>query len=427
MRGSIVSKVGLTVAAASLAMATWGVRPALATDGDLDVTFGDAGVVTTVFPVGSFATAVATQADGTIVAVGAAAGPSETGEFALARYDESGALDQSFGDGGMVTTPIAGGAGDEARSVAIQENGRIVVAGTDSWRRFAVLRYRPTGVLDGSFGGGDGIVRTNFTPGDDVAFDVAIQPDGKIVAVGGAGFGQLGFEVARYKRDGTLDPTFGEDGTVLTRYRGANARTVAIQPNGRIVVAGYNTTGFAMARYRPDGRLDRSFSGNGTIDHDFGTWNPLRNIFAGAVALQADGRIVVAGGFDIFSIGLARFRPDGRLDRTFNRDGVMRTHVDGAEQGANGLVIQPDGRIVATGYAGPHEGGDPTVFRFVLIRALRRGHLDRTFGDRGKVATFFDGGAFAYGSTADADGRVVVVGGAGEGNRDSFALARYVV
>ena len=124
---------------------------------------------------------------------------------------------------------------------------------------------------------------------------------------------------------------------------------------------------------------------------------------------------------------MARFRADGRLDRSFNGDGVMRTQVDGGEQGANGLVIQPDGRIVATGYAGPHEGGDPTVFRFVLIGLLRDGHLDRTFGDHGKVATFFDGGAFAYGAAADADGRIVVVGGAGEGNQGSFALARYIV
>jgi uncharacterized delta-60 repeat protein len=425
MRLPIVSKVGITLAAASLVVATWGLPSALAAAGDLDATFGDAGVVTTVFPVGSFATAVATQADGKIVAVGAAAGPSETGEFALARYDERGTLDPSFGDAGVVTTPIAGG-GDEARSVAIQEDGRIVVGGTDSGQRFAVVRYRPDGVLDTSFGG-DGIVRTNFTPGDDVAWDVAIQPDGKIVAVGAAGFGQTGFQLARYRRDGTLDPTFGDDGMVVTRYSGANARTLALQPNGRIVVAGYNKTGFAMARYRPDGRLDRSFSVNGTIDHVYGSWSPLRYIFAGAVAVQPDGRIVVAGGFDIFHIGLARFHAEGRLDRTFGGDGVVRKQVDSGEQGANGLVIQPDGKIVATGSAGPHEYGDPTVFRFVAIRCLPGGRLDRTFGDQGKVETFFDGGASAHGAAVDAGGRIVVVGGAGEGNDGAFALARYIV
>ena len=235
------------------------------------------------------------------------------------------------------------------------------MAGTDSSRE--VRRGAVTGPdesLDASSEGG-GIVRTNFAPGDDVAWDVAIQDDGRIVAVGGAGFGQVGFLVARYRRDGTLDASFGDDGRVVTRYQGANARAVAIQPNDRIVVAGYNSRGLALARYRADGRLDRSFSGNGTVGPV--VWG----IFALAVALQPDGRIVVGGDYDIFAFGLARFRADGRLDRSFGGDGVVREEVDGVEQGASGIVIQPDGRIVATGSSGPHEYGDDTVPRFVLI------------------------------------------------------------
>jgi uncharacterized delta-60 repeat protein len=410
------SRVALAIAC-TVALA----RPAMATDGDLDPSFGEDGRVTTDFPVGSFATAVAIQDDGKIVAVGAAAGPSETGEFALARYEEDGGLDPSFGEGGMVTTAIAGGGGDEARSVAIQENGRIVVAGTDSWQRFAVIRYRPNGQLDDSFGGGDGIVRTNFTPGDDMAWDVALQRDGKIVAVGGAGFGHEGFQIARYQRDGTLDPTFGEGGKVVTRYRGANARAVALQPNGRILVTGTNLRWLALARYRPDGRLDRSFSGNGMVGVALGIY-----ILPHAVALQRDGRIVVAGGFDYDHIGLARFLDDGRLDRSFGGDGIVRRKVEGEAQQAIGLIPQPDGRIVVAGWSGPHEA-EPTVYRFIMIRVLPDGRLDQTFGDRGRVATFFDGGAFAYGAAADHEGRVVIVGGAGEGNSDAFALARYVV
>src|SRR5512141_1604453 len=143
----------------------FGVPSAQGAGGDLDPTFGNGGQVTTVFPGGSYATAVAIQADGKIVAVGAAAGPSVTGDFAVARYEPDGSLDATFGLEGMVTTAIGGGR-DEAQSVAIQENGRIVVSGTDSWRRFAVVRYRPDGDLDSSFGDG-GIVRTNFAPGQD--------------------------------------------------------------------------------------------------------------------------------------------------------------------------------------------------------------------------------------------------------------------
>ena len=399
-------------------MVTVGATPALGADGDLDPSFGDGGKVTTAFPVGSFATAVAVQPNGKIVTVGTAAGATGRGEFAVARYRDDGSLDPTFGDGGTLTTAIRGG-GDEARAVAIQDDGRIVVAGTDSWATFAVVRYRRHGALDTTFGG-DGIVRTNFTPGDDIAWDVVIQGDGRIVAVGGAGFGQEGFQLARYRRDGGLDRTFGNGGKVVTRYRGANARAATLQPDGRLVVAGYNSRGLALARYRRDGRLDSTFSGNGTIGPV--VWG----IFALAVAVQPNGRIVVGGDYDIFAFGLARFLPAGRLDRSFGGDGVVRESVDGAEQGANGLVIQADGRIVATGSSGPHEFGDPAIPRFVMIRRLADGRRDRTFGADGEVTTFFDGGAHAYGSAADPDGRIVVVGGVGPGYAAGFALARYL-
>jgi len=418
MRSSRSLRRRLAIAASFAFIATMG-TPALAVDGELDDTFGDGGTVTTAFPVGSFATAVAVQADGRIVVVGAAAGPSVTGEFAIARYETDGTLDGTFGDGGMVTTPIAPGGDDEAYAVAIQENGRIVVAGTDSWQRFAVVRYLPHGTLDASFGG-NGIVRTNFTPGDDVAWDMAIQEDGKIVAIGAAGFGQVGFQLVRYRHDGGLDPTFGDGGKVVTRYHGANARAVVLQANGRIVVAGYQPGGIALARYLPNGRLDRSFSGNGMIE-------PVARIFAAAVALQPDGRIVVGGDDDIFAFGLARFLPGGRLDRSFGGDGMIRQQVDGAEQGANGLAVQADGRIVATGSSGPHENGDPVIPRFVLIRRLADGRRDTTFGVNGEMTTFFAGGASAHGSAVDLGGRIVVVGGAGDSSKDSFALARYIV
>jgi uncharacterized delta-60 repeat protein len=144
------------------------------------------------------------------------------------------------------------------------------------------------------------------------------------------------------------------------------------------------------------------------------------------VALQPDGRIVVAGDQDIFAFGLARFLSDGRLDRSFGGDGTIRQEVDGGEQGANGLVIQDDGRIVATGSSGPHEGGDTTVSRFVLIRLLADGSRDTTFGVDGEVRTFFPGDASAHGSAADLEGRIVVVGGEGESSIDAFALARYL-
>ena len=178
--------------------------PASAAAGHLDPGFGSDGKVTTAFPGGSFASAVAIQADGKIVAVGAAAGASMTGEFAVARYETDGTLDPTFDGDGMLTTPISGG-GDEARSVAIQANGRIVVAGTADGRRFAVVRYMANGALDPTFGG-DGIVQTDLSPGGDVAYDIAIQPNRKIVAVGPAFFHRgPRFAVVRYLPNGELD------------------------------------------------------------------------------------------------------------------------------------------------------------------------------------------------------------------------------
>lgn len=409
-RGFGASSLALSVAA------LLSVGAALAAPGDLDPTFDEDGVVTTPFPVGAFATAIAIQDDGRLVAVGSAAGPSVSGEFAVARYESDGALDPTFGDGGMLVTPIRGGNGDEARSVAIQPNGRIVVAGTDGWERFAVVRYLPDGELDPSFGG-NGIVRTNFTPGDDVAWDMAIQADGKIVAVGGAGFGQEGFFLARYRRNGELDAAFGDGGKVVTRYRGANARAVVLQPDGRIVVAGYNTFGLAVARYRTDGRLDRSFGDRGVV-------HPHAPIFALAVALQSNGRIVAAGDCDIFRVGVARFLPDGGLDRSFSGDGLACTSIGSGEQAFHGLVVQPHGRIVAAGAVGPHEDGTPADWHFILARYLPDGHLDGSFGVGGTVETALPGGGSGQGIVRQADGRVVVVGGTGAD--EAFALVRYL-
>lgn len=392
---------------------------ALAADGDLDPSFGGDGTVSTAFPGGGFASAVAIQDDGGIVVVGSAAGPSDRGEIAVARYDTAGEPDEGFDGDGMLTTAISGG-GDEARAVAVQTNGRIVVAGTAGGRRFALVRYRAGGSLDPSFGEG-GIVRTNLTSGGDAAYGVAIQDDGKIVAVGAAGSAPPRFALTRYRRDGSLDPTFGDHGVIIADAGFSVARAVALQPNGRIVVTGFDPWGLRLARYRPDGRPDGSFGVHGLVHRVLGSLYPL------AMGLQADGRIVVGGNEDIFEMGLARFTDDGRLDRSFGDDGVVRTHVGPGEQAINGVVVQANGRIVGTGYAAPHESGDTIARRFVAVRCLRTGTLDPSWGTGGKVVTRFPGGGFASGAAAQPDGDIVVVGGGGDDDAPSFLVARYLI
>ncbi len=407
-----------TVVAAGCVLALSSVGVARAADGDLDTTFDGGGRVTTAFSGGGHALALASQFDGKIVLVGEAAG-----KFALARYDSGGALDDGFGTGGIVTTAISSGY-DEARGVAVQPDGKIVVTGPAGVHRpdFALARYDSGGALDDTFGTG-GIVTTNIGPGYDIANGVVIQPDGKIIVVGSSGTYHPAFAIARYEPDGSLDPSFGMDGVVVTRFGvwGA-ARAVALQSNGRPVLVGTNGAGFAIARYLPDGELDPSFGRDGKVGDSF----PLGD--ARAVALQSDGKIVVAGDRDIFRFAIARYTARGRLDATFGGDGRVTTNAaSGGEQAISGIVVQPNRKIVGAGSVGPHEYGDPVVPRFVIVRYRANGRLDRTFGADGRVETVFDGGASASGATMQADGKILVVGWAGRSDTSCFALARYLV
>jgi uncharacterized delta-60 repeat protein len=213
-----------------------------------------------------------------------------------------GELDTSFDDDGMVTTDFGGL--DEALGVAIQADGKIVAAGRGTAvGDFALARYNRDGSLDTSFDG-DGKVTTDFGSPFDVALGVAIQPDGRIVAAGTAAGDD--FALARYNRDGTLDTSFDGDGKVTTDFGAMDAAlgAPAIQPDGKIVAAGYTTAGgdFALARYNRDGSLDTSFDGDGKVTTDFGS--PF-DVAAG-VAMQPNGRIVAAGG-DGGDFALARY------------------------------------------------------------------------------------------------------------------------
>lgn len=400
----------------ALIMAFGGV--ARAEDGALDTTFGGDGRVTTTFMNGAYANDVAVQADGLIVAAGAAAGDDFNGVFAVARYSPDGTPDPTFSGDGTVTTAIGAG-GDEAKALAIQPDGKIVAVGTNG-DRFELARYGTNGDLDDSFGP-NGVVTTDPTPGWDIAYGAALQPNGKIVV---AGFGTPGgpwrprFLLARYTTAGSLDPAFGDGGVLISRL--GTARDVIVQPDGKIVAAGYDSSGMALARYRRDGTLDPTFGGDGTV-------GAPRNVGAFALALQPNGKIVAGGAFDFFAFEVVRFTAGGKLDRTFGHDGTITTDVGGSEQGVAALAIQPNGKIVAVGHSGPHEGGEDDVWRFVLTRYRSNGVLDPVFGTGGIVRTRFKDGAAAEGAALQADGRLVAAGGQGEFTNDAFAVARYAL
>lgn len=268
-----------------------------------------------------------------------------------------GNLDPTFDADGRVTTPFGFGfSSDGATAVALQPDGKIVAAGIAGVLDldFALARYNPNGSLDTTFDT-DGKVTTDFGSNNDGIGAIALQPDGRIVAVGTARVGSgLNFALARYNKDGSLDPTFGTNGMVTTDFGfgGDGAKAVALQPDGKILVAGFATPirgqleHFALARYNPDGSLDTAFDIDGMVTTAFSSSDDS----ASAVVLQPDGKIVAVGGArfgGLYDFALARYNADGSLDTTFDTDGMVTTAFSSSHDQASAVVLQADGKIVA--------------------------------------------------------------------------------
>ena len=295
------------------------------------------------------------------------------------RFSKDGAPDLTFGSGGTVITDILG-RDDIAIAATIQSGGKIVAVGLSrvgNISDFAVVRYNPDGSLDSGFGSG-GKVITDFG-GDDIAFAVKSQQDGKIVAAGVAhNSGTLfDFALARYNLDGSLDQTFNFDGKVTTDFFGITEFlfNIAIQPDGKIVAAGraspVRDSDFALARYNPNGSLDPTFGINGKVTTDFfGGLDDAR-----AIIIQPNGKIIAAGtiqnhpaieSFPFLDFALARYNTNGSLDQTFGSGGKVNTDFFGGGDVGVGAVLQPDGKIVIGGIATNSSGGlDFALARYI--------------------------------------------------------------
>jgi uncharacterized delta-60 repeat protein len=421
---------------------------ALAADGDLDPSFGIGGRVLTDFNNSTdIANAVAVQADGKYVVVGLTYTNNDySGEdFAVARYNADGTLDNSFGVQGKVKTDFPGLAA-VASSVVIQPDGKIVVAGGafplfTFLGNFEIVRYNADGSLDGSFGSG-GIVTTHFPGGQgSYAFAVNLQPDGKIVAAGthfvnftSDASSNTDFALARYNANGTPDASFGGNGLVTTDFNFGNddVFSILVRPDGRLVAVGSATnqttfTDFAAARYLSNGSLDASFGNAGKVRTDFGTRGFDQ---ARSATLQPDGKIVAAGTRITPSgasqtFALVRYNANGARDTTFSGDGRQTIDFGSCCQSAYKILLQPNGKIIAVGYANT-ESSDSD---FLLARVNPNGQLDATFGGDGRVRTSFgnlNGGA--NGAALQPDGKVVAVGfqATNTSRFAEFALARYL-
>jgi uncharacterized delta-60 repeat protein len=403
--------------------------------GTLDTTFGAGGIGAADFG-GSEEAAygVVVQPDGKIVAVGVSNGRFGHPRIALARYTPSGILDPSFGARGTVITRIGRDTWSQAFAIALQSDDKIVVAGgvipvSGVHGDVAVVRYRTNGTLDSTFGR-NGIVTTDFGDGQAAADALLIQPDGKIVVAGYTLSGGVDIALVRYRADGTLDTTFGTKGLVRTDFGGSReeAYALALQPNGRIIVAGRtivdDNADVALARYLSNGRLDGSFGQAGIVTTDFaGGYDDAQ-----AIGLQADGKLVLAGttqgAAGDSDFGLARYTKDGVLDTTFGMAGKVRTNFSG-DDGATALVIQPwDGRLVAAGVASV-EDLDMALVRYhaitcggVVVTRIGTPDNDTIVGTSGRNVVFaFGGNDTIYG----VGGNDILCGGSGTDTCDGGA------
>ena len=341
--------------------------------------------------------------------------------WGIAQLRGNGSPDPSFSGNGRRTTTFTGH--DDATRVLGLSEGRFLVAGS-AGGSFALARYAKDGTLDAGFGGA-GKVTTDVTAGVDRIFDLRVEPDGSILTAGMAGDQ---FAMVRYTQDGSLDPTFGDGGVVLTTEGFVGTpTTVRMQPDGKLLAAGYADTGasgepqYSISRFTTNGALDATFGAGGRVATGFDLSDEASRAYA--ILVQPDGRIVVAGNSsegsgDYRMFSLARYLSNGTLDASFggaNGDSPGRTTSSGAQYyaGINALTAQPDGRIVAAGWTNTFDNVGHVV---AVVRYAADGLVDRTFSGDGLVPFAFPDTPVRENRSGDAygvavrDGRIVVVG-----------------
>jgi uncharacterized delta-60 repeat protein len=372
----------------------------------LDPSFGSGGKV---FATGAPITDIALQADGKIVAVG-----TQGGDFVVQRYNPDGTLDNSFNSGGVRTIDFGGT--DHAEAVAIQADGKIVVVGsTSNGDNIAVARLTAAGALDTSFDT-DGLKTIDFTGAGESGNAVVIQSDGKIVIAGttGSNFAFVRLNAA----DGSFDTTFNGTGKQTADLGGTDiAYSVALQSNGAIVAAGtISNSDFGVVRLTSAGALDNSFDSDGRVGINMGGADIARSI-----VIQPDGKLLVAGsnGADM---AVARLLTNGSLDPSFNGTGKQTVDITGPDD-ARAMVLQSDGRILLIGDTG-NNASDTAVVRLTSSGALDttfNGTGKYSFDVSG--ASYLDLGTAAV---LTPQGRLII-GGQGGGSQVNGSLVRVPV
>lgn len=383
-----------------------------ASSGDLDNTFGTAGRVITIKPdSGGVGRSLAIQDDGKMIV----AGDHAYGDFCLARYEANGLPDPSFGSGGQLLTDIGGY--DDCRVVAVQADGKIVAAGRThtpaSYYDIALVRYHSNGTLDSSFGTG-GKVITGIGPGSyEDCVGVKVLRDGKMVVVGTTNSGTgPGIIVLRYNPDGALDSTFGTGGMSIVdssvAYPGLSASGMALQSDGRIVVVGScDSLRLAVVRFQTTGALDPAFGDGGLVLTQLANGGQT---VARSVTIQTDGKIVV-GGDVAEDFAVLRYHPNGTLDSQFGSGGKALVHLGGRAVNGNSVRVQTDGRILLGGSSFV-PGQNEVTCTFSLLRLESDGSIDGSFGTGGVQSTSFPGGSHCYANAlaVQKNGQIILAG-----------------
>lgn len=369
--------------------------------GDLDTTFGTGGKVVTTVGTSDDAIDAAIQPDGKIVAVGRNLFTTNDWDVALTRHNPDGSLDAGFGNGGKVRIIETGSQIPSA--LAVQTDGKIIVVGWESTTQANLLLYRfnPDGSLDAAFGTAGKVV---LNIGVSVAYDVVIQPDGKIVLAGVLGFGSDSrMTVFRLNSGGTLDTTFNSVGynNTTTSLIGA-AYVIALQNDGKIIVGGIENGTCKWGRFNTDGTLEGSLVST-----------PFRTRFED-VAIQPDGKIIFTGSQNFFAV--SRYNPDKTIDNFFGTSGTVQLTFLPVS-----VAVQPNGKILVGGSRFP-----PNVsnWNFTLERLDGNGIPDIGFGNNGIAYADFNSGYADMKSLAlQADGKVVAFGRSS--TTGGYGLARF--